>query len=219
MNTKKKSGVFGAIMLSSILASLCCITPVFSLLAGTAGIASTFSWLEPYRPYLIGVTFLVLGFAWYQKLKPKTAEEIACACEEDEKPSFWQSKLSLGIVSVFALLMLAFPYYGQQVYPKVDKQVMIVSPQNIQEIKFNVQGMTCSSCEEHLNHAVNKLPGILYVSANHSNETANVKYDISKTNKKDITDAINGTGYKVTGSNLIMLEPITAKPINGEGDI
>jgi len=56
-------------LFSAIVASLCCITPVLALLSGTTGIASTFSWVEPYRPILIGATVLILGFAWYQKLK------------------------------------------------------------------------------------------------------------------------------------------------------
>lgn len=59
----------GAGLISAIAASLCCITPVLALVAGSSGIAAGFSWLEPARPYLIGITILVLGFAWYQKLK------------------------------------------------------------------------------------------------------------------------------------------------------
>ncbi|MDZ7646572.1 MAG: hypothetical protein U5K54_05000 [Cytophagales bacterium] len=46
-----------------------CITPVLALISGVGGIAATFSWLEPVRPYLIGITTLVLGFAWYQELE------------------------------------------------------------------------------------------------------------------------------------------------------
>ena len=69
MKTDKK--LIGAGLLTAIAASLCCITPVLALVAGTSGLASTFSWLEPFRPYFIGLTILVLGFAWYQKLKPK----------------------------------------------------------------------------------------------------------------------------------------------------
>lgn len=107
-------------VIAAIASSLCCITPVLALIAGSTGIASSFSWIEPFRPYLIGFTILVLGFAWYLKLKPRTDEELACACEADDlssgkagKPSFWQSKKFLGIVTVFAVLMMAFPYYSK----------------------------------------------------------------------------------------------------------
>lgn len=200
MNKNSKSGkLAGASILSAIAASLCCITPVLALVSGAGGIASSFSWLEPARPYLLGITVLVLGFAWYQKLKPRTAEEIQCACEEDEKPPFMQTKKFLGIVTVFAFLMMAFPYYGHIFYPKADKEVVVVSSDNIQEVKFNVSGMTCASCEEHVKHAVNELPGIVSVSANSDEGIANVKFDNSKTDKATITKAIDGTGYKVSG--------------------
>ena len=80
MKTDKK--LIGTGLLTAFAASLCCITPVLALIAGTSGLASTFSWVEPFRPYLIGLTIFVLGFAWYQKLKPK--KQIDCKCEIDE---------------------------------------------------------------------------------------------------------------------------------------
>ena len=71
--------IIGMGVVTAIAASLCCITPVLALIAGASGLTSSFSWLEPARPYLIGVTILVIGFAWYQKLKPK--KEIDCECD------------------------------------------------------------------------------------------------------------------------------------------
>jgi len=91
--------LIGTGLLTAIAASLCCITPVLALIAGTSGLASTFSWLEPFRPYFIGLTILVLAFAWYQKLKPQ--KKIDCNCEAklrkraSRKPArgecFWKS--------------------------------------------------------------------------------------------------------------------------------
>ena len=202
MKTQSKSKkLLGASVLSAIAASLCCITPVLALISGASGAASTFSWMEPFRPYLIAITVLVLLFAWYVKLKPKTQEEIDCACEDDEKPSFWQSKLFLGIVTVFALIMLAFPYYSQIFYPKPNQNIVIVSSNDVQELNFEIKGMTCGSCEEHVKHAVNELPGIVEVTANYQEGTAMVKYDKNKTDKQTIVDAINETGYTVVNPN------------------
>ena len=208
MNKNSKSGkLAGASILSAIAASLCCITPVLALISGAGGIASSFSWLEPARPYLLSITVLVLAFAWYQKLKPRTAEELQCACEQDEKPTFMQTKMFLGMVTVFAFLMMAFPYYGQIFYPKTDKQVIVVSSNNIQEVKFNVSGMTCASCEEHVKNEVNKLAGIVTISANSKEGNAFIKFDNSKTNKEAIIKAIDATGYKVTGEVTTSINP------------
>lgn len=198
MKTKSNS-LLGAGIFTAIAASLCCITPVLALISGASGAASAFPWMEPFRPYLLGLTVLVLGFAWYQKLKPRTTEEIQCDCEEENKKPFMQTKMFLGIVTVFAFIMMAFPYYGHIFYPKANKQVMVISSEDIQEMKFNVRGMTCASCEEHVKHAVNELPGIVSVSANSLEGNATVKFDNSKTNKETIIKSIDATGYKVSG--------------------
>ena len=194
MEINKK--LIGAGILTAISASLCCITPVLAVIAGTSGLALTFSWFEPFRPYFIGLTILVLGFAWYQKLKPK--KQIDCNCETEEKPKFIQSKMFLGIVTVFAIVMLAFPYYSSIFYPKTEKQIIVVDKSNIQKVEFTISGMTCASCGEHVNHEVNKLTGIISSNASYENGNAIVEFDNSKTNIPEIEKAINSTGYSVT---------------------
>ncbi|RMG76783.1 MAG: mercuric transport protein MerTP [Bacteroidetes bacterium] len=191
----------GAGLLSAIAASLCCITPVLALIAGSSGLASTFSWLEPARPWLMGVTVLVLGFAWYQKLRPQTAE-IDCDCEEDGKVPFMQTKTFLGIVTVFAGLMLAFPYYAKVFYPNNEKQVIVVSEANVETAAFDIEGMTCSACEEHVKHAVNELPGIVEVNASFKEGKARVRFDKTQTDPEAIKAAIDKTGYTVTRYQL-----------------
>ena len=108
----KGNGILGGGLVAAFLGSLCCIIPVLALMAGTSSFAASFSWLEPGRPYLAGVTITVLGFAWYQKLFPKK-ESQDCTCDTDRKGrSFWQTKSFLGIVTFFALAMLSFPHYA-----------------------------------------------------------------------------------------------------------
>lgn len=183
-------------LLTAITASLCCITPVLALIAGTSGVASTFSWIEPFRPYLIGLTIVVLLFAWYQKLKPE--KEIDCECETDEKPKFMQSKTFLGVVTVFAIVLLAFPYYSSMFYPNSEKQIVVVDKSNIKITEYKISGMTCASCEAHVNHEVNKLNGIVNSKTSYENGNAIIEYDKTKTNEAEIEKAINATGYKVT---------------------
>ncbi|GGD89172.1 mercuric transport protein MerTP [Planktosalinus lacus] len=184
-------------LLTAIVASFCCITPVLALVAGTSGVASTFSWLDPFRPYLIGLTLFVLGFAWYLQLKPK--KEIDCSnCETDVKPKFIQSNTFLGIITVFAVLMLAFPYYSSAFFPQTEKQMVVVDKANVQTVEFSVSGMTCAGCEAPINHEVNKLPGIINSTASYDNGNTIVEFDNSKTNVAEIENAITATGYTVT---------------------
>ncbi len=187
------TGVFTA-----ITASLCCITPVLALIAGTSGMASTFAWLEAFRPFFIGLTVLVLGFAWYQKLKSKSQQEIDCACENDVKPSFLQSKRFLLFVTLFAGLMLAFPYFSGLFYAQPTKEIIYVQQDNMVDITFTVEGMTCSGCENHIENEVNKLDGIVSVKASYEKSNTTVKYDRTKVTEQRIIKAINNTGYNVS---------------------
>ncbi|WP_276391489.1 mercuric transport protein MerTP [Eudoraea chungangensis] len=191
--------LIGTTVITALAASLCCITPVLAFIAGTSGIASTFSFIEPFRPYLVGITILVLVFAWYQKLRPRTQEEIDCACEEDEKPSFWQSKKFLALVTLFATVMLAFPYYAQIFYPSTGKakEVVYVSENDVDEVSFSIEGMTCSGCEAHIESEVNKLDGIIVVKSDYQKANTLVKYDASKTSADEIKKAILRTGYTI----------------------
>lgn len=198
------SGIFAA-----IFSSLCCITPLLAFIAGASGLASSFSWLDPLRPYLIGISVSVLGFAWFQKLKPKTETDADCACDPvgapeavRNKPSFWQSKKFLGIVTVFAVLMMTFPFYAHVFYAQSDKQVMIDNKSDVEKVTFEITGMTCSGCSEHVVHEVKQLDGIVKVSASYEQGNAIVEFDKSKTNAGKIEETINSTGYTVTKKSV-----------------
>lgn len=108
MSNKKIITALGA----TIAASLCCVTPILAVLAGSSTLASSFSWLAPYHYYLVAFTILVLLYAWYDKLKP--SKEIDCAC--DEKEGFFSSKTFLAIITLFAVIMLSFPQWGNKVF-------------------------------------------------------------------------------------------------------
>ena len=108
MSNKKIITVLGA----TIAASLCCITPILAVLAGATTLASSFSWLAPYHNYLVGFTILVLLYAWYDKLKP--SKGLACEC--DTKESFFSGKMFLAIVTIFSVIMLSFPQWGDKVF-------------------------------------------------------------------------------------------------------
>lgn len=193
---EKSNRFLGVGILTAITASVCCITPILALIAGTSGIASTFSWMEPFRPYLIGLTIMILGLAWYQKLKP--VKEIDCECDTNEKQKFMQSKSFLGIVTAFAIVMLAFPYYSEIFYPNREKQIIVVDKLDIKTTEFKISGMTCASCEAHVNHEINKLDGIVNSTTSYKNGNAIIEFDKTKTNETEIEKAINSSGYKVT---------------------
>lgn len=203
ISKKKNSKMAGAGLLVAFTASLCCITPVLALISGIGGVAATFSWMEPFRPYLIGLTVAVLGFAWYQKLKPRTPEEIECDCENDGKEPFIQSKNFLGIVSILATVMLTFPSYSHIFYPEAkNKSAEGITVSNIQQIDLEIAGMTCTGCEEHVTHASYEVDGVLKAVSSYEEGSATIVFDNTKTTKEEVINAVNATGYSVTSDQL-----------------
>ena len=96
---------------ATIVASLCCVTPVLAVLAGSSSLASSFSWLAPFHNYLVVFTVLVLIYAWYDKLKP--SKEIECDCDSE---GFFSGKVFLAIVTLFTAIMLTFSQWGSKVF-------------------------------------------------------------------------------------------------------
>ena len=176
---------------------MCCITPVLAVLAGSTGMASSFSWMEPFRPYLIAITVIVLAYAWWDKLKPKKVD-VECACDADEegKVSFWYSKTFLVIVTIFAAVMLSFPYWGDAFIKRDTPKIVIVDKKNVLKKVINIEGMTCKACEATVEKVGGEVNGVISIKASVNKKNAVVSYDKSKVDIKNIMNAIGTTGYK-----------------------
>jgi len=199
MKTDKK--LISAGLLTAIASSLCCITPVLAIVAGSSGLASTFSWLEPFRPHFVGMTVFILGFAWYQKLKPQ--KQIDCKCETTEKPHFMQTKSFLGISTATTVLLLSFPIYAHFFFSKNESKAIITQTSEIKKVEFPIKGMICSGCEQHIKTEISKLKGIIEVVVSYEKGKAIVKFDNKQTSIDEIEKAINSTGYKSLKSKII----------------
>ena len=204
ISIKSAGATISAGLLTALGASICCITPIIALLAGSSSLAANFSWIEPARPYLVGLSIAVLSFAWYDKLKPAKTGDIDCKCETTKKASFLQSKKFLSIVTVFAILMLTFPLYAKMFYAKSKVQVVsIAAINNKQQVMFSITGMTCKGCEAHVNDEVSKVDGVLDYKTSYAKRNSIVTFDKLKGDVKTIEAAINKTGYKVKDYKLI----------------
>ena len=193
---KNSKGALTTGILAAIAASSCCIPPVIAAIVGVGGAAGTLSWMEPLRPYLIGLAVIAIGYAWYSHLKPKKDDDCGC---EIEKPKFYQTKGFLVGITLFAAISITFPYYSGIFFGDNKKEVIVVDKNDIQKINFKIDGMTCDACQNHVNHAVNEWPGIIDVKTSYSEGNAVVEFDTTQINIMEIEKAINSTGYKVVG--------------------
>jgi len=209
MEQKKSSESkwIGAGLLAAITASLCCITPVLAVLGGLGGIASTFSFLEPLRPYLIGVTVVVLGYAFYSAYKPKKEGDVECACDDEESPAkknFLNSKAFLWVVTGVSILMFAFPSYSHIFFPDTNNNIVVVNESNVTEARLYIEGMTCTGCEESVNYALKTEEGVISAESSYKTGIAEVKFDNSKVDVEKLSRVVEDkVGYKVKGYEII----------------
>lgn len=173
---------------AAFLASLCCIGPIILAGLGLGG-AGLVAGLEAYRPYMMGLTFVLLGVAFFltYRKREEVCEDGTCKVRRGSKGS----QITLWTVTVLALLFLAFPYI-----PWGNVSAAPASAgDNLNQTTITVEGMTCASCNTGVEIAVNKLDGIHQVKADYENGTAFVEFDPNKVEVEDIVEAINNLGY------------------------
>ncbi len=192
----KNGAFFSTGLLAAMASSLCCIAPLLALTGGLSGGVSAFAWVEPLRPYLIGLSVLALGIAFYLAYRPSKTDE--CDCELKDKRSFLNSKGFLWAVTVISVLLFSFPYYVGAFYSGEAVTSESATSENLVEMKVAVDGMTCNACENHVNKALLAAPGVTEASSSYSGGWAKVKFDSSRTDASELAGRIEqATGYKV----------------------
>jgi len=69
----------------------------------------------------------------------------------------------------------------------------------LKKSKFDIQGMTCSSCSSHVEKAVNKLDGVQNVSVNLLSNNMVAEFDETIVSDEDIIKSVVNAGY---GANI-----------------
>ncbi len=71
----------------------------------------------------------------------------------------------------------------------------------MQKVRFAIQGMTCSSCQAHVEKAVQKLSGVQKVNVNLLSNDMTVEYDESRLDNDKIIKAVIDAGYGASIKN------------------
>jgi mercuric ion transport protein len=94
---------------AALAASACCIGPVAFSLAGAGAIGASAVALEPYRPWFIGLTVLLVGAAFYGAYRPLPAAQCAPGvC--DPAARRW-ARVIAWAAAILSAVAIAFPYY------------------------------------------------------------------------------------------------------------
>ncbi|WP_051971534.1 mercuric transporter MerT family protein [Massilia sp. 9096] len=111
---RKLGGLIALAVLSSLLASTCCVLPLVLVLVGVTG-----AWMahlqavKPFAPYAIALTVALLGWAGYLVLRPARAcdrADGACATTRPIMRRVWLGS------ALFIALLLGFPLIAPLFY-------------------------------------------------------------------------------------------------------
>ncbi|HXG93033.1 MAG TPA: copper ion binding protein [Blastocatellia bacterium] len=194
----KEKVVLGGSLLAAVAASLCCIGPIVAaaLGLGAFGLSATFGSL---RPYLLGVTALLLVVAFYLTYRKR---EVICddgACRV--RRAGRATKLMLWIAAIAVIAFAVFPYYSGALVgatAKIDLPSAASNDVSAEEASamISISGMTCDACAIEIESALAKAPGVKSADVSYKQARALVVYDPAQTNVDAIRAAINSTGYK-----------------------
>lgn len=67
----------------------------------------------------------------------------------------------------------------------------------VDEKTINVEGMTCTGCEDSIQRALGRLEGVVDAKADHEAGTVAVRFDADVVGNDDLEERIRAAGYEV----------------------
>src|SRR5258707_9682868 len=98
-------------VIAAVAASMCCIGPLVAVMLGVGSLAAA-SRLQKWRPLFLGVTFVLLGVAWYLTYRKPKAEACADGTACAARPGAKGGKVVLWVATALAVALAALPLYA-----------------------------------------------------------------------------------------------------------
>jgi copper chaperone CopZ len=193
---KVKSLTFASV-LAAIAASVCCIGPIVAVGLGfsAAGLAAAF---EPVRPYLLVLTFVILGFAFYRAYR---RPEEDCATRICEKPVSRRAQLRmLWLGAAIVVLFTAFPYYSGTLWKTLGPRFQAFAASTAEANSLavlTVDDLNCGGCVAAIQQTLSRLDGIRDVKFNYNDNTASVSFDGKRVTAEQIEAKVKAVGVNV----------------------
>ena len=198
----RQFGLYLGTVVAAVAASACCILPALLGVAG-AGTLGFGAALEPYRPYLLGLTVLLLGAAFYLTYRPVKCEPGSCPTE---KPSVWRlNRAALWGIALFTVGVMAYPQVASQRAERtLARRTTPASPPSAasqtatKTVAFTVGGMTCEACTRPIIEELEKQPGVKEARIDFKSGRAVISYDPERVAALSLRDTIERMGYTVS---------------------
>lgn len=175
---------------AAVIASLCCIGPVLVVLLG-AGSTAAFSIFAVYRPYLIALTSVLIGLAFYLTYRKRevNCEDGTCKVESANK---WV-KRGVWTATIVAVLAIGFPYLGFAPQTAVNKAV-----ESANVVTLNISGMDCKACAFGLEGSLAGMKGVRKARVDFEGGKAMLEYDGGIVKPSAFVDRVNQSGFSAS---------------------
>jgi mercuric ion transport protein len=179
---------------AGLAASLCCIGPLLSLGLGLGSFAAA-AWFAQWRPVLLGVTFVLLGVAWYLTYRRPKAD---CADGSCARPPGKAARISLWTGTLVALVAAIYPSL-----PAANHQINAATVA-AGDARFSVliPSMDCPPCAAGIEASLSRAPGVKQAAVDYDTKAAVLIYDPSVTSRDQLLALIDASGFPADRSTL-----------------
>ena len=109
-------------------------------------------------------------------------------------------KKNLILLFFIALISFACQNNSEKAVKENTDEAAVINTENVVSYHIDVNGMTCTGCENTIKSGVKELSGISEVDANFKEAWATVSFDTTLTSIEEITLKITSKGYQVAGA-------------------
>lgn len=179
---------------AGLAASLCCIGPLLSLTLGLGSFAAS-AWFAQWRPVLLGVTFVLLGVAWYLTYRrPKVdCDDGSCA-----RPPGKAARLSLWLGTLVAL--------AAAIYPALPAANHRINPAAVAagdaKLSVLIPTMDCPPCAAGIEASLSRAPGVKQAAVDYDTKAAVLIYNPAVTSRDQLLALIDTSGFPAERSTL-----------------
>jgi len=183
---------------AAVVASFCCILPIVFGLTGLSILGAS-ALFAAWRPFLLIVTFGLLGLGFYFAYRPRReqcAPGSACVVPSTRL----SDRLILWLATAAVLLFAAFPYYSGQV---ADLQLSHIpaarTPQPAAQVvhaTLEIEGMDCAACATAVENKLKAIAGVRKAAVSYEHKRAEVEYDPRLATLSQVERAIQDAGYR-----------------------
>lgn len=190
----KKMSIAGAIV-AALAASSCCIGPLILAVLGVGG-AGAFATLAGYRPYILGVTAVLLAAGFYLTYRqPRAAVGDACGCEKPKANR--AGKIGLWIATAFVVLFAAAPsILGAIAERTAPKPIAAASDVVLAKAVLHVEGMDCQACSVHARKELAKVGGFHDLALDVPNRTLTITFEAAPGRLDAYLKSLKELGYE-----------------------